>query len=309
MKTLITTLVAVTGLLVATSAAQAANMWAGGGSSSKWNTTNVIWSAVGSTGPFDLAWNNTTNASDIAIFDGTTGLTSNGKFDINADIVVGGIKILNDSDVYGFTGNKTVTLGAGGLDFDLANTSHNNQKFQNPDFVLSADQTWKIRQDFKIQTSTTLDINGKMLQIDMTDDDSTARTLGDDWNVFPVLDTSGTPGVFQIIGGNVARVDFSSFAGTVQIDTGALLNQNYSDAQMSSDLALAINGTGLLDIGEYNYTVESLTVDGTSKAAGDYTATGNDWLSGTGTLTVAIPEPASMALLAAGGLMMVRRRR
>lgn len=300
---------AVASLSMATGAAEAANMWAGGGASSAWNTSNVIWSDDGAGGPFDLAWDNTANANDIAIFDGATGLTGNGKFDIKSDIVVGGIKILNNSDVYGFTGDKQVSLGAGGLDFDLAKTSHNNQKFQKPDFVLTADQTWKIRQNFKIQTSATLDVNGQILQIDMTDDDATARTLGGTNSVFPVFDNSATPGVFRIIGGNVARVDFSGFAGDVRIDDGAALLMDYSDAAMSAEIDLLINGTGTFDAGSGNtYTVNTLTLNDQGLAPDTYNAVDHDWLT-SGTVIVNVPEPASLALVGIGGLTLMTRRR
>jgi len=306
MKLATFTAIAVLGGLTFTQTSEAALLHAGGGSASTWNTSNTIWSDSGTAGPFDQAWDNTANANDIAVFDGTTGLTGNGKFDISVDIVVGGIQILNDSDVFGFTGNKKVSLGAGGLDFDLANTSNSNQKFQKPDFLLTADQTWKIRQNFGIQKNTTLDINGVTLTIDMTDDDATVRTLNDSVNdALPVLGT----GIFKIIGGNVAQVDFSGFTGDIQIDASSALQMDFADAAMSTSNDLLINGTGLLDVGTHSYTVNTLTIDGTGQAAGTYNAVDHAWLGGTtGSLTVLVPEPASLALMGLGGLLMLPRR-
>lgn len=57
---------------------------------------------------------------------------------------------------------------------------------------------------------------------------------------------------------------------------------------------------------DFDYTVSAVTVNGNPLAPGIYTSS-EAWLGGTGSITV-IPEPASLVLLAAGGLLIAGRR-
>jgi hypothetical protein len=184
------TIVAIIGILAISTAAQAATkLYAGG--SGDWDDN--IWS-TSSSGPFTSAWND--DGDHIAVWERSD---TDGKVELDGNWNVYGIEINQpgaSQGTYGFTDNNTINLGAGGLDFNMVNDQGSNQKFQNVDFFLTADQSWSIDQKWRNQGAS-LDVNGKELSLNLAEWD------GDySGNNFDINDTAGTPGKIKITGGS-----------------------------------------------------------------------------------------------------------
>jgi hypothetical protein len=110
--------------------------------------------------------------------------------------------------------------------------------------------------------------------------------------------------------------------GDVQMDTGVSLFFD-ADEVMANAATLTLNGTKssrdpafLVLADNTNTSVSGFVVNGTSMLPGVYDSSsglldlsGNNLISGGGTLTVIIPEPASIALVGLGGLAMLARRK
>jgi len=102
--------------------------------------------------------------------------------------------------------------------------------------------------------------------------------------------------------------------GNITVAAGAKFDSDYDINLPASSLTLAGN-TSVMVL-DQNDTFGAVTINGTSLAPGNYTfATLNATFDsnfqdgGTGSITVGVPEPTTLGVLALGGLFLARRRR
>jgi hypothetical protein len=84
--------------------------------------------------------------------------------------------------------------------------------------------------------------------------------------------------------------------------------RNFDFDASTAGSGMNIASGAVLDHDTGGITIGTLVYAGEPVAAGDYTSSA-DWYEGAGTVTVVVPEPATMGLLSLGGLVLLRRRR
>ena len=115
--------------------------------------------------------------------------------------------------------------------------------------------------------------------------------------------------------------DVGSFTGIIQVaaaptGTGAVtfrFNTATTEATFGMELTTTVAGKLLLDTGGDNLHLTSLSLGGEEIAAGDYVKTDftvaqQAFIGTVGTISI-VPEPATMSLLALGGMAMLKRRK
>lgn len=124
----------------------------------------------------------------------------------------------------------------------------------------------------------------------------------------PDLGTTADGGLAKLGTGTLNITGANTYTGDTTVNTGTLgiasafLN-DASTVSVASGAFLALNFTG-------TDTVDSLVYDNVPLLPGTYSASNTSFLTGTGFISVAaaVPEPASLGLIALGGLAALARR-
>lgn len=199
------------------------------GGSGTWNTTDFRWSSTGSA-PFNLGWNNTTNASDTASFTGTAGtvtvdpsVTAVRRINISSNgyTIVGGNVTSNqigNSFWLDSTANATVELGA---NFTVTGNTNIRIRLQNDNRTLNlggnyifADSSATKRLDLENNNNAhvqTINFYGSLLN----NGGDTRLRIGNNSSQNTTFNISGVStytGVTEVIRGTVNLQNASGFS-------------------------------------------------------------------------------------------------
>ena len=208
--------------------------------------------------------------------------------DISGDLVFGGGSTLTaGTDIVGVNPNSVtfndVTVNVGDDIFTGGGGMGN--------FIFNADSVTNVNDDFQANGNGLITVNGG------------DHTVGDRFGA-----QAGS--TLNFLGGTVDSGEFNIAGATVNLGGGATLEAATLDLS-GSTFDIASNWTGSLDVSnvadwEATLTGAGVTLDGVAIDAGNFDD--NFIVSGT-TLTLAVPEPSSTALLGLGGLALLARRR
>ena len=222
----------------------------------------------------DASWPNTASATALGI---------------GGDLVFGGGSTLTaETDIVGVNPNSVtfnnVTVNVGDDIFTGGSASGTGN------FIFNAGSITNVNDDFQANGNGLITVNGG------------DHTVGDRFGA-----QAGS--TLNFLGGEVLSGEFNIAGATVSLGGGATLEAATLDLS-GSTFDIASNWTGSLDVSnvadwQATLTGAGVTLDGVAIDAGNFDD--NFIVSGT-TLTLAVPEPSSTALLGLGGLALLARR-
>jgi len=318
----LTMIVAILGLSTSLATANPLH-WGADKTDGDWDTTTNNWTLTdGNNG--ETNW---VNGSDATFKSGT----NNVIYTITVDGTITANSINRPSQFFlDFVGG-TINLGAGGITM----SGQRHVRFSNT-VALTASQEWGFganNSGVEMQDGSTLNMGANNLTLTFSNNFNSNHQLAGTINGSGSITVNGTVidndtevnfqdslnltnwlGDLTIDGGRLTYDNAdnanSVLNNTVTIGTGTgtslLLNSASNLDVFANSANLFIGSDGTLDLAGITDTVSSLTVNGIGQAAGVYEADDHSWLA-SGTLHV-IPEPASLALVGLGGLVMIRRK-
>jgi hypothetical protein len=282
--------------LVMAAPALAAPVWTGTAGDGLWNTAGNWDTGVPTGGDTYI-----TNGDSVTL-SGTAGDTRKIFLNNSSSLIIStDLDMSNDLLI---DSGGTVTLNSGTISINgdkvkMADDDGPASFFMNGGAITTGDK-------FEIYSGALLEISGGSLSANDGDGfefgGGTIRVVGDGASLIyctQVIDGGGTYEFVPTAAGGITTITSSSDAG--KLIRGAGISVDLDDLAVPTATMTLFQGAPL------DTMSVTVTKDGSTLVEGvDYTL---DYLGGTGLELSVVPEPATMTLLALGGLAMLRRRR